>query len=57
MRDWLFYELEPRLTQQREQNWKNEASITLRLEVQFGYDYAQAPVPQTAQLPVHFDKY
>ncbi|MBA4151899.1 MAG: hypothetical protein C0509_04995, partial [Acinetobacter sp.] len=57
MRDWLFYELEPRLTQQREQNWKNEASITLRLEVQFGYDYAQASVPQTAQLPVHFDKY
>jgi hypothetical protein len=57
MRDWLFYELEPRLTQQREQNWKNEASITLRLEVQFGYDYAQNPVPQMAQLPVHFDKY
>ncbi len=57
MRDWLFYELEPRLTQQREQNWKNEASITLRLEVQFGYDYAQTPVPQMAQLPVHFNKY
>ncbi|MDZ4298226.1 MAG: hypothetical protein U0998_06515 [Moraxellaceae bacterium] len=56
MRDWLFYEVEPRLTQQRELSWKNEASITLRLEVQFGYDYAQTPVPQTAQLSAYLDK-
>jgi hypothetical protein len=56
MRDWLFYEVEPRVAQQRELDWKNEASITLRLEVQFGYDYAQAPAPQIAQLPVHLDK-
>ncbi len=53
MRNWLFYELEPRLTQQRVRNWKNEASLILRLEVQFGYDYAPKLVPQSAQLPAY----
>lgn len=42
LRDWLFYELEPRVTQSRERDWRNDASLTLRLEVQFGYDYHSA---------------
>lgn len=36
MRDWLFYEVEPRLTQARDNGWDTLASLTLRLEVQFG---------------------
>lgn len=36
LRSWLFYELEPRLTWSREQDWDAVASIVLRLEVQMG---------------------
>jgi len=36
MRSWLFYELEPRLTWYRDQNWDSVASIVLRLEMQLG---------------------
>lgn len=36
LRNWLFYELEPRLTYYRDKNWDSITSITLRLEIQFG---------------------
>lgn len=36
-REWLFYEIEPRLTQTRERDWATLASLTLRLEVHFGH--------------------
>lgn len=36
LRRWLFYELEPRVTYSRDQDWKAVASLLLRLEIQFG---------------------
>lgn len=36
LRDWLFWEVEPRLTQARERDWQTEPSLVLRLEVRFG---------------------
>ncbi len=36
LRDWLFYEVEPRLTQTRDRDWDTLASLALRLEVHFG---------------------
>lgn len=36
LRDWLFYEIEPRLTQTRERDWDTLPSLALRLEVHFG---------------------
>ena len=36
LRDWLFYEVEPRLTFYRDKNWDGIGSLTLRLEIQFG---------------------
>lgn len=36
LRPWLFYELEPRLTWYRDQDWDSVASVVLRLEVQLG---------------------
>ncbi|WP_156873869.1 hypothetical protein [Perlucidibaca piscinae] len=35
-RDWLFYEVEPRLTQTRARDWDTLPAIALRLEVHFG---------------------
>lgn len=50
-RDWLFFEIEPRLTQTRQTNWDTLASIAFRLEVHFGQqaqgrDIAQQPAEQ-----------
>lgn len=36
LREWLFYEVEPRLTQTRLRDWDTLPSLTLRLEVRFG---------------------
>lgn len=36
LRQWLFYEVEPRLTQTRLRDWDTLPSLTLRLEVRFG---------------------
>ena len=35
-RDWVFYEIEPRLTRYREFGWSIDPSLTMRLELQFG---------------------
>lgn len=35
-RDWLYYEVEPRLTRYRELDWDTVPSVVLRLEAQFG---------------------
>jgi hypothetical protein len=35
-RDWLYYEVEPRLTWYRKLNWDAVPSVVLRLEAQFG---------------------
>lgn len=37
LREWLVYEVEPRLTQTRERDWDTLPSLVLRLEVQFGH--------------------
>jgi hypothetical protein len=42
LRDWLFYEVEPRLTQTRERDWDTLPSLALRLEVHFGQHTAHA---------------
>ncbi len=42
LRDWLFYEVEPRLTQTRERDWDTLPSLALRLEVLFGQHTSQA---------------
>jgi len=34
--DWIYYEVEPRLTRYRQFDWDVDPSITLRLELQFG---------------------
>lgn len=36
LRDWLYYEVEPRLTRYRELDWDTVPSIVLRLEAQIG---------------------
>lgn len=36
LRDWLFYEIEPRITRYRIYSWDAIPSLTLRLEVQLG---------------------
>lgn len=36
-RDWLYYEVEPRLTRYRELDWDTVPSVVLRLEAQFGH--------------------
>jgi len=41
LRDWLFYEIEPRLTQARDHDWETSPSLALRLEVHFGQHSAQ----------------
>lgn len=41
LRDWLFYEVEPRLTQTRARDWDTLPSLALRLEVHFGQHSAQ----------------
>lgn len=35
-RDWLYYEIEPRLTHYRELDWDRVPSLVVRLEAQFG---------------------
>jgi hypothetical protein len=35
-RSWLFYEIEPRMTWNRDRRWGSVASIVFRLEIQFG---------------------
>jgi len=37
LRDWLYYEVEPRLTRYRELNWDAVPSVEIRLEAQFGH--------------------
>lgn len=37
LRNWLFYEVEPRLTQTRARDWDTLPSLTVRLEVHFGH--------------------
>ena len=41
LRDWLFYEVEPRLTQTRARDWDTLPSLALRLEVLFGQHSVQ----------------
>lgn len=43
LRDWLFYEVEPRLTQTRDRDWDTLPSLTLRLEVHFGHQRRDKP--------------
>lgn len=43
LRDWLFYEIEPRLTQTRTRDWDTLPSLTLRLEVHFGHQRREKP--------------
>lgn len=54
MRDWLFYEVEPRLTQARDSGWDTLTSLTLRLEVQFGGAGIARPelVPPASAKPI-----
>jgi hypothetical protein len=37
LRPYLFYELEPRYTWYRDLDWEGRASLTMRVEVQFGF--------------------
>ncbi|MEO6699220.1 MAG: hypothetical protein ABIR53_06155 [Paraperlucidibaca sp.] len=50
LREWLFYEIEPRLTQTRERDWDTLPSLTLRLEVHFGH-HRRDKAPRVAFLP------
>lgn len=49
LRDWLFYEVEPRLSQTRQRDWDALPSLTLRLEVHFGQHTAQAARARAAR--------
>lgn len=59
LREWLFYEVEPRLTQTRLRDWDTLPSLTLRLEVRFGsmpvrqdgiLDQIRSPAQQTGEI-------
>lgn len=52
LREWLYYEVEPRLTQTRERDWDTLPTIALRLEVHFGQHTKQSAVkPASSRQP------